>query len=611
MEGNRAPAGLQKSAQDFLHGALRPHRNIDDIASEVIKLILEDEQNPLTDLIKARYCAAPEPGSPPSPVSRSRSSKLSLRLFGNRDKAPQQTKAVPGASKAAKSTLSRTERCQQEFQSVFQADVTFASDKKDGTATQSTGDNQGNTPLDSALTGTPGLAESGPKTYNCVFCGTDYSLKGTCKRHLEDIHVSKKYFECQKCNHPSATVPEARKHSTRCSAQLFGWNSIKPANKRYYGSEFSSDVFRNQQQYIEHLLELCVLPKHERPVRSLHLKLRNLLVHQKLEEALRTLSCREFGHPEAWKGVRWEHERIRRAVCELENGTLEHDSAPHELSMLNKSRVFLDELFADRLSLEEVSEGARVIAGHPAQDYASRTGEHGSGYTHLQSVAHNGAVEASGPQMMSVANDTNLVAHQYFNSPATAGQTPATESSGKRPLSYETAMTVPQRQPPGPPLSQQQTPGPDPESQGWSLPMRDDVDAISYGMSVPMWSPPEQPPPYDVTSMPTFNNIGQLNNQPQSAYPLHIDTLPTSMPYDGAFNDFVPQGGDVLSFYPQSAPHYGNGVVGSNVTGSGDINGYQSTGLATVDNSQARSYPWFNASEAGADDPTLGDERFG
>ena len=49
-------------------------------------------------------------------------------------------------------------------------------------------------------------------TYNCVFCHTDYTTKGTCKRHLEEIHVAKRYFRCISCSHKFNTAPEARKH---------------------------------------------------------------------------------------------------------------------------------------------------------------------------------------------------------------------------------------------------------------------------------------------------------------------------------------------------------------------------------------------------------------
>merc|ERR1712072_641615 len=134
-----------------------------------------------------------------------------------------------------------------------------------------------------------------------------------------------------KCQHVSRSVPEAKKHMAQCSVGIIDWNTVK-----------------TQQAYIEHLLELCALPKEQRPRISWHLKLRNLLEQPELKGMVCALSKRLFEDADGWREVRWEHERVRRAVHRLEYGNLSRESDAHTKDPTEITRRFLEDLFANR-----------------------------------------------------------------------------------------------------------------------------------------------------------------------------------------------------------------------------------------------------------------------
>ncbi|KAI7641743.1 hypothetical protein KC318_g21754, partial [Hortaea werneckii] len=210
-------AELRKTAKDFLHGALWPKRSsVDDIAEEVIHLVLGDEPNPLTDLIKAKYAAREESSSPLPPLQNlkpSSGSKLSLKFprMRNRSASSKDSPAKQSADKR-----------QPDGQSVFQVDTASSASLseckyKDLLGLQPARKVSSTPTQGGASSSSDKAACSGPVTYNCVFCANDYSVKGTCKRHLEDLHVAKRYYECMKCQHVSRSVPEAKKHMAQCS----------------------------------------------------------------------------------------------------------------------------------------------------------------------------------------------------------------------------------------------------------------------------------------------------------------------------------------------------------------------------------------------------------
>ncbi|KAK4548121.1 hypothetical protein LTR36_009990 [Oleoguttula mirabilis] len=612
---NRRSAELQKTANDFLRGALWQHRaNVNDIAEEVIKLIIGNDQNPLTDLIEARYhvLSRPDPPAPPKPQT----SKLSFRFSRNRDRDRQQPKAADNTSKPTSSSESRVDRCQQEFQSVFQADVAFAADRRTSLAQPlqpSTGLGK-----ERLLDVTPGSPEHSKApaaalaTYSCCFCQTGYSVKGTCKRHLEEIHVAKKYYQCEMCRHKSPTVPEAKKHANACSVGLLGWTTVKPSNRQIYSSEFADQLFSTQQQYIDHLVVLCALPKAERPRMSYHTKLRNLLGQRLFEAALHCLSCRLFGGPEAWRGVRWEHKRIQTAVWELEHGKPEHDLAGHDLIGIHKVKTFLDELFADRLSSPEASAKLDYVASPINNGGPPGTGPLPRRSSSTGFAAQDQSTVTSGPQMAAISQEPNNVQVHYFGN---GRKVTGMEPTSKRPLSYETATKVPVRQPPGPPTGGLSAPSRagtvTAKAQVMTLPSNNFFDTTSHGTSAPAWNYAEQPPPYD-TSLMTGLSYMDPSVELFSAGSLVHDTLlgvnEHSMDFAGndKFTPYGPQDSDMLDFYPQSMQRSHEQTADSHIGGSRHTLPYQPVGSATTHDvsgdihTRNQSF-WFDAPDTGHD----------
>lgn len=601
MAGNYGSTELQKTAKDFLHGALFPRQatgDLDDIAQEVINLILGDEPNPLTDLIKARYHLGPANGIPTAP--KPPSSKLSFRFSRNRDKSHQQSKVADSQCKPSSSS-------EQEFQTVFQAGSASAAGRKIIPRQQ--------LQHDSALGKQPSvqLAPSSPEqakaratvnaTYSCCFCQTGYSVKGTCKRHLEEIHVAKRYYLCEKCRHTSPTVPEAKKHSNVCSVGVLGWTTVKPSNRQVYSSEFTNQLFSTQQRYIDHLLELCVLPKDRRPRMSYHMKLRNLLDQRMFEAALHVLSCRLFGRPKAWREVRWEHKRIHAAVWALEHGKLEHHLDAHDLLGLHRIKTFLDELFADRLVLPTSSEKSDLVAPSSSNDSQRGTQPVAPPSPGREGATRDFETLTSHPRLSTVSGELNVQGSQ------TAGVRPtATEPTNKRPLSYETAMRVPDRQPPGPPaggtLGSAQASKSLTGAQPVAIPGNNFAGNPSYGPSIPAWSYAEQPPPYDNDMIfTTGSSFPGLSGTHRSASPMMHNTHPNcdllSMNFvsDSDFTPYRHQDVDLLDVYPKSGQlDYGQACE-THSDGSRDVLPYQPSAPVHAPQIPNDFHPWFDFSD--------------
>ncbi|KAK5110875.1 hypothetical protein LTR85_000713 [Meristemomyces frigidus] len=616
MEGNTRSAELQKTAKDFLHGALYPHRaNVDDIAQEVINLLLGDDANPLTDLIKARYHLTSPPNVPTIP--KPQSSKLSFRFSRNRNKDRQLPKAVDSGSKPSSSSSSRFERCQQEFQSVFQADVAFATDKGNSPAQQLQPSNS--LGKQAAFHVTPRSPEhskalaAAPSTYSCCFCHTSYSVKGTCKRHLEEIHVAKKYYECEKCRHVSPTVPEAKKHANACSVGVLGWTTVKPPNRQVYSSGFTNQLFSTQQRYIDHLLELSALPKDQRPRMSYHMKLRNLLGQRMFEAAIHRLSSRLFEDPEAWREVRWEHKRIHAAVGELEYGKLEHDLDAHDMLGLHRVKTFLDELFSDRLALPEaIGKKPEYVASPYDKDGQPSTTALPGLYIGSAVAAQDSAVGSSS-QMTTVSREPSSVQSRYFGNQAAMPKAIETEPTGKRPLSYETAMRVPDRQPPGPPSGGLSVPSQAgiivAEAQPSALSSHNFMDSTSYGMPTPAWSFPEQPPPYD-TRLGTHLHYQDLSESHQNVGPMVHDTLhyanQHSMDFVGSedFTTYIPQDSGMLDLYTPSAQF--DYDPATNIQLREHLGPHPAVALAAPHDVSGDFHTWYDAPDAGHGDSLPG-----
>ncbi|KAK5693018.1 hypothetical protein LTR97_010494 [Elasticomyces elasticus] len=368
-----------------------------EVSSRILHLATTPEDNPLKQLVRATdghahaHPLLPS-GATSQDASVPRKQKFSLRFSRNKDRAGE------------------AETSRQGHQNVFQS-----TDVKHAVAVG--GDSQccGLPPRERPASP---KAKSGSTaaTYNCVFCRTDYTTKGTCKRHLEEIHVAKRYFRCLMCSHHFSTAPEARKHCQTCGAGLLGYKTEIPEEHKLYSSEFvPHQVFPTQQGYVNHLLDLSVATNEPRPVRSYHKKLRNLLEQPACENALRSLSLRLFMSAEGWRDARWEHERVKKAVHELEHGILDSGSGVEDVLKLHKMERFLTDLFNDR---------AISTALAPSSPPRERRA------TLVPKIETHGNVHSGRP------NPTRL---------------PPTEPTPKRPLSVESSARTPIRQPPGPP----------------------------------------------------------------------------------------------------------------------------------------------------------------
>ncbi|KAI7708597.1 hypothetical protein D0864_16279 [Hortaea werneckii] len=577
-------AELRKTAKDFLHGALWPKRSsVDDIAEEVIHLVLGDEPNPLTDLIKAKYAAREESSSPLPPLQNlkpSSGSKLSLKFprMRNRSASSKDSPAKQSADKR-----------QPDGQSVFQVDTASSTSLSECKYKDLLGlqpvRRAPSTPTQGGAAAAASSSDkascSGPVTYNCVFCGNDYSVKGTCKRHLEDLHVAKRYYECMKCQHVSRSVPEAKKHMAQCSVGIIDWNTVKPPHRKAYSSEFVAMApFKTQQAYIEHLLELCALPKEQRPRISWHLKLRNLLEQPELKGMLCALSKRMFEDPDGWREVRWEHDRVRRAVHRLEYGNLSRESDAHTKDPTEITRSFLEDLFANRvLAWSEKQE----IGPQPSEASVSAESTAPSSSTGgTPRYIHGSLPQAASTQEMhqQAGPATDSVVGQYYNPPGSGvARIPkpmqASEQASKRPLSYETANQIPHRQPPGPPTTTYYVPNqnlpPTSSSAGEThWPQQGYHPPISSTVS------PEMPPPYELSTGPNQQyglSPSHAQQYPTAPAPAAVTTtqyapqLPMTTANTGDFADFLLDDTAFLNIVSPAPPMNGSGAAYAAGTG--------------------------------------------
>ena len=197
-----------------------------------------------------------------------------------------------------------------------------------------------------------------------------------------------------------------------CGAGLLGYKTEIPEKHMIYSSEFESHkVFQKQQDYIDHLLELSVMTGGSRPIRSYHKKLRNLLEQPVCESAVRELSRRLFHTEDGWQNARWEHERVKMAVKELEQGLPGCIDGSDATPNLHKVGQFLEELFQDRAMSTSITASSPV--GEKA-DLAPKV------------------------EINSEPGDDRSYEHRL------------PEHTPKRPLSFESSVAPPLRRPPNP-----------------------------------------------------------------------------------------------------------------------------------------------------------------
>ncbi|KAK0945924.1 hypothetical protein LTR29_002504 [Friedmanniomyces endolithicus] len=395
-------AARQRRTEQYLRGLLESCLP-DDIPRLITSLATATEDNPLKQLVRATddhvLSAVTSPNGIGAKPPRSRKRKVSLRFSRGNDKADS------GGSSTAAGTSHRGR------QEVVYADVEHSGSGDEHGFQQGAGGLSTSLPAKSKA--------STVAIYNCVFCSTDYTTKGTCKRHLEEIHVAKRYFRCLECSQRFATAPEARKHCRICGGGHVGYKTDIPEEHKLYSSEFvPHEIFSTQQGYVSHLLELSVATRKARPKRSEHRKLRNLLKQPVCATALRSLSQRLFKSDDEWQQVRWEHERVRKAVHELEHGTLDPEVGSDETLQPNRVGIFLEDLFNDRVT------STTLVLAPPVREIAAAVHE----------------------------VDTLVRREDYHT------QHCQSESTPKRSLSFQSLSTVPYRQHLGPPTAEDRAP---------------------------------------------------------------------------------------------------------------------------------------------------------
>ncbi|KAK0897628.1 hypothetical protein LTR02_010588 [Friedmanniomyces endolithicus] len=395
-------AARQRQTEHFIRGLLEGCLP-DDIPRLITSLATATEDNLLKQLVRATDDHALPALTSPSGIGaqppRSRKRKVGLRLSRGND----------NADSGGSSTVAETSR--RGHQKVVQADVEHSG------SSDEQGSPQGAGGLSTFLPAKPKVSTAA--IYNCIFCSTDYTTKGTCKRHLEEIHVAKRYFRCLECSQRFATAPEARKHCQTCGGGLVGYKTEIPEEHKLYSSEFvPHEIFPTQQGYVNHLLDLSVATRKARPKRSEHRKLRNLLKQPFCVTALRSLSQCSFKSDDGWQHVRWEHERVRKAVHELEHGTLDSEVGTDDTLQLHRVGTFLEALFNDRTRSTTLMPAPRVretAAAVPDVEGPNRREE--DGFQHRQ-----------------------------------------LDSTPKRSWSFNSLSIAPPRQPPGPPTSEDPVP---------------------------------------------------------------------------------------------------------------------------------------------------------
>jgi len=571
---------LQCRAQAFLYAHLRERKtSLSDIIQEVVKLAAEDGNNPLKDLVRTadKDRSAADRSSPPTPPSvpgreastpqpvRQRSSKFTLRFSRTKDRPANAANGLtPHASTSAtkeQQDATRAYDSEMWINNAANLGVLGLNEVKDERR------NVRATAIPTASSKQAKAKAASTVTYSCVFCGENYSSKGTCKRHLDDMHVARRFLQCNKCRARFKTVPEARKHCDPCSSSVLGWTDWKPPPRQLYSSEFDNKVFRTQQQYTDHLLELCAKPRESRPGVSVHRKLYNLLEQPGLQEPLTKLSFHLFGAADGWRNVRWEYNRVMKATVELENGI--PDLRPSPPGMPDNAVVFLDQLFADR----KLHTSA---ASHPASNTSPESGadkrrSFKAGYE--DETPRSGMQPLVGAfachQMASLPEPASHATEAYYPPPTPTGL----DFPSKRPLSYESAARVPERMPPGPPSNVPTVhhhhgalPFHHPEYPSITTTSSSSHYALEPPppLSSPMaqWPFSDQPPPYESMLYIPINDNNNHNNlpplpPPQTPMPtsmstamIYYTTTPIPTTSTTHFTPDAQAGAEALSTYP-------------------------------------------------------------
>ena len=314
-------------------------------------------------------------------------------------------------------------------------------------------------------------------------CQYQFGLKGVCKRHLDEQHVSPKIYRCEKCSERFEVKKEAKTHIDACGKGVFLYTIDTRPEKKIYACEFTGKYFFSKPLYVEHLLELSALSE-ERPEPNPRLKLCALLTQPSLQNQVAEISSRKFESRHAWRNLQWSDAHVSKAIEELEDAIV-HENGTIELGKTHsqqKVRVYLNSLLgAGSLPRSNSLHSRRSRSSTMTQRRTLHSSDSG-GNTPTQDAKvmppmPDGQSGSGSPSAMDLSAST-LPPEAVMTTMAAA------EMRAKRHLSDQSRAFVPMRQPPGPPSVPQipyaiGPPMPDfqhftlPSTSATSLPFRD------------------------------------------------------------------------------------------------------------------------------------------
>ena len=212
---------------------------------------------------------------------------------------------------------------------------------------------------------------SGSIQYHCVFCDQQLSSKGVCKRHLDEQHVSRKVYKCEKCPEWFFFKSEAKKHCNLCGKGVLSYTHGKEERKKVYACEFTGDYFSSLPKYLEHLLKLCETSD-TCSAPSRRRKLFALLNQPGLAQHVAEISTREYGSREVWKKSQWSDASLSKAIEQLEHATI-HDNGTIEFGKSSDSQHLIQNTYLYLNSLLCAGNLPSVSTAQPTVSVVERT----------------------------------------------------------------------------------------------------------------------------------------------------------------------------------------------------------------------------------------------
>ena len=252
---------------------------------------------------------------------------------------------------------------------------------------------------------------SGSVQYQCIVCGLCLTSKGVCKRHLDEQHISRKKFKCEKCNELFSDKSDAKKHCNSCSAGVMYYITVKPQLKKVYSCGYTGEIFLSMPKYLDHLVALSEKTGDSRPSYRRHRKLLALLEQASLQQNVALASTNLFGSSNAWKNLRWQDPDLVGAIERLEyavvhdNGTIEFDRHPKDVQKFMAANEYLYGL---------------LRAGHLAPPGSSQSSNDSGSGIHAQQISTS-STSSDGTSTPTITSKQSLV---HANVAASQGHCP-------------------------------------------------------------------------------------------------------------------------------------------------------------------------------------------